>query len=707
MKTGILTFHGANNYGAVLQAYALTAWLRQNGIDAEIINYQSKVFDKYKIFRTQKYKKAPYMLGVDLLKYGSKRKRNTGFDSFREKYLPISKQTYTRENDFADITDKYDSFICGSDQIWNPELTKGFDPVYFLHFVAEPRKKIAFAPSVALKKLNEFQIAEITEYMSSFAALSIREQEAIDILQPYCEQDIVKCCDPVFLPEKQCYDSICSKKYEGKKFAFLYVVGKASLFKNVISFAKKTAKENGLQLCYLIDGDKTFTHIDGENVFGCDPCDFLSLIRNAEFVISNSFHATAFSILYGRQFVTFLKDGTGSRMVNLLKTLHMEDRIFREENASAPFEAPVDYASVGQGLKSMKETSEEYLLCALGLQPEPEHEPDPVLVDARKRNRQALDKFVAWRKPCYLVRHKDMGIVAESRSGGVFTALSDTVLSDGGAVYGCRMEGPGTAIHQRAADVQERNHFRGSKYIQSEMRDCFRQVREDLKNGLPVLFSGTGCQVAGLLAFLQGTDTSKLYTVDIVCHGTASPRLWRAYLDWMKEKYRQEISAVSFRDKRYGWKAHIETVQMGQILHATSVYRVLFLKNAFLRPSCYECPFSSLRRSSDITIGDAWGLEKSRSALNDDKGCSLVLVNSEKGRALFDRCRSELTVENADLEDFLQPNLYKPSSRPSDRQKYWACLDTDGFDTLAKRRGKAGILRRLRDRKLILHTDRR
>lgn len=707
MKTGIVTFHGANNYGAVLQVYALTQWLGQNGIDAEIIDYRSRIFDKYKLFRTQAYKKAPYLRAVDLYKYPGKRKRNRGFDLFREKYLPVSAESYVRESDFEGITDRYDCFICGSDQIWNPQLTHGIDPVYFLDFVADPKKKVAYAPSVALKKLNEFQLAQMAELMRSFAALSIREQEAIDLLQPYCEQEISKCCDPVFLPDAGCYDKICSKKYEGKKFVFLYIVGRAAAFKNVIAHAEKTAREHGLQLYYLIDGDKTFCRIGGKNVYGCNPCDFLSLIRNAEYVVSNSFHATAFSLLYARQFVTFLKDGTGSRMEDLLRSVGLENRIFRSGGAFAPYEEPIDCREIGKALQALKESSVDYLRHALHLLPETAPAPDAALIRARARNREALADFVEQRRHCWLVRHKDAETVAESRSGGVFTALSDAVLRDGGAVYGCRMEGPGTAIHARATTAEERDRFRKSKYIQSEMRDCFRQVREDLKNGLPVLFSGTGCQVAGLYSFLQGTDTAKLYTVDIVCHGTPSPRLWNAYLDWMRGKYGGEISEVQFRNKRYGWKAHLETVRMGDALHASSAYRVLFLKNAFLRPSCYECPFSSLRRKSDITIGDAWGIEKSGSPLNDNKGCSIVLVNSENGRALFERCRAELTVEEADLRDYLQDNLYQPSKRPADRQKYFDCLNDKGFDALAGRYGRAGILRRMRDRKLIMRTDRR
>ena len=701
MKAGIVTFHGANNYGAVLQAYALTQWLGQNGVDAEIINYQSGVFDKYRLFRTWKYKKEPYMLGVDFVKYSEKKKRNQNFDAFRRRFLPISEKVYRKESDFEGIADQYDYFICGSDQIWNPVLTKGIDPVYFLNFVRDPGKKIAYAPSIALKRLNEFQLAEMAGYLSEFASLSVREQEGIELLQPYCEKDIAMCCDPVFLPEKECYDAVCSEKHAGEKFVFLYVVGRAAIFKNVISYAEKTAKEKGLKLYYLIDGDKALYHIDGKNVFGCDPCDFLSLIKNAEYVVSNSFHATAFAILYSRQFITFLKEGTGSRMVNLLRSFHLEDRIYHDSSDDTLLENRIDCSGAKQMLEDFRKSSSDYLLTALGLKKALPQKRDEKICALRRENYAELLRFIEWRRQVYLVRHRNPEVVAQSRSGGVFTALSDAVLSLGGAVYGCMMESPETAVHHRASTKEERDLFRGSKYIQSEMRGCFRQVRTDLENGIPVLFSGTGCQVAGLYQFLEGTDISGLTTMDIVCHGTSSPKLWREYIHWMKRKYGNEISEVKFRDKRYGWKAHLETVRTGDTLHTTANYRVLYLKGAFLRPSCYECPFSRLKRRSDITIGDAWGIETMNTPLNDDKGCSLVLVNSERGRGLFERCRPDITAESVDLKNYLQHNLYEPSAKPADRRKYWEYLNQRGFDALTKRYGKADPYRRIKERRMI------
>ena len=701
MKTGILTFHNANNYGAVLQAYALVEWLKQNKINAEIINYQSKVFDKYRLFRTQLYKKHPYLFGVDLIKCSKKWKRNKNFDSFRAKHLPVSKREYYCKEDLEQITSQNDFFICGSDQIWNPTLTYGVDPIYFLDFVKDTAKKISYAPSIACNNLTVFQKAKMVRYMSSFASLSIREQDAIDTLQPYCDKNIEKTCDPVFLPKRECFYNICSNKFEQKKYIFLYVVGRAKNYQKVISYATKKAKEEGFQLYYLIDGDKAFFHIEGKNIFGCKPEDFLSLIKSAQYVISNSFHATAFSILFEKQFITFLKDNSGSRMVNLLKDFNLSSRIFNDTDKQDVLKNKIDYTQLSQQLWDYRQKSEIFLSQALGLLKRVE-EVNKETVYSRQKARKELFDYTDWRRNCYLTRHKCTNVVASSRSGGVFTALSDIVLQDHGVIYGCVLEDINKATHQRATTKEERDLFRGSKYIQSDMKDCYKQIKEDLRNDRTVLFSGTACQVAGLYGFLQSESTEKLYTIDIICHGVPSQKIWNEYLKWVEKKEKKKITSVNFRDKKYGWKAHLETIEMGNKEYTSSIYRVLFLKNAFLRPACYECPFSNIHRESDITIGDAWGIEKTHSKLNDNKGCSIVLVNTKKGDALFEKCKSDLDIEMADLENYLQPNLCEPSSKPQNRQQYWDTLENKGFDALACKYGKSGPIRRIRDYKLVL-----
>lgn len=161
----------------------------------------------------------------------------------------------------------------------------------------------------------------------------------------------------------------------------------------------------------------------------------------------------------------------------------------------------------------------------------------------------------------YAARHRDMNEVMKSRSGAAFVAISDYVLDDmGGVIYGAGYEGHFRVVHKRATSKEERDEFRGSKYVQSDLTGVFRQVREDLKCGRTVLFSGTPCQTSGLNKYVGKKLRENLVLIDIVCHGVPGPYIWRDYLSYIEKKQGDVISVVNFRDKeKYGWKAHKET----------------------------------------------------------------------------------------------------------------------------------------------------
>ena len=227
-----------------------------------------------------------------------------------------------------------------------------------------------------------------------------------------------------------------------------------------------------------------------------------------------------------------------------------------------------------------------------------------------------------WKQPkVYAVKHKDEDTRAASRSGGVFTALSDQVLSKGGVVYGCILTEDFNAVHIRADDMEERNRMRGSKYIQSKLGDTFKNVKVDLDAQKSVLFSGTSCQVAGLKKYL-GKKYSNLICVDIVCHGVPSAKVWNEYLNWQAQKIKSNIVSVDFRNKKdFGWHDHVETIRFenNRVVNR-KVFTNLFYGHNILRPSCYECPYKSVMHPGDITIADYWGIEKAASEFDDNKG---------------------------------------------------------------------------------------
>lgn len=277
-------------------------------------------------------------------------------------------------------------------------------------------------------------------------------------------------------------------------------------------------------------------------------------------------------------------------------------------------------------------------------------------------------------KQAYAVKHKNEAVRAASRSGGVFTALTDAVLDAGGVVYGCALDEHFEAEHRRAATREERDAFRGSKYVQSRMGDTYLQVKADLENGTPVLFSGTPCQVDGLLSFLQAAhvDRTQLITLDILCHGVPSPRVWRDYLQYASNG--RTVKSVDFRDKtRFGWRDSVDTMvfQEGET-RSSKNYNTLFYGHNTLRESCFVCPYKTTQRTSDITIGDYWGIEKLDASLDDDKGVSLVLLNTPHGEALWNSCKGNLLVEEFPLALSLQPVLRGNFPPPAERRTFWA-----------------------------------
>lgn len=292
----------------------------------------------------------------------------------------------------------------------------------------------------------------------------------------------------------------------------------------------------------------------------------------------------------------------------------------------------------------------------------------------------------------YAVKHKDEAVRAASRSGGIFTALSDFILSENGIVYGCVLNEKFEAEHIRAENENDRNRMRGSKYIQSNLGNTFKQVENDLQDGKKVLFSGTSCQIAGLKKFLE-KEYKNLFCVDIVCHGVPSPLVWKKYLAWQEEKQHGKVIGVDFRNKKdFGWSAHVETLTIqkadGSKFSVNSeVFKNLFYGHKMLRPCCYKCPYKDIIHPADITIADYWGIDKACPGFNDNKGVSLVLLNNDRGKMWFEKFTDCIEYKLCRIEDSMQPPLKKPFPMPHDRENFWKVFKEKSFDSIVKKYG--------------------
>lgn len=309
----------------------------------------------------------------------------------------------------------------------------------------------------------------------------------------------------------------------------------------------------------------------------------------------------------------------------------------------------------------------------------------------------------------YAARHKDIDEVMKSRSGAVFVAISDYILEQGGVVYGAGYKDHFRVAHKRATTKEERDEFRGSKYVQSDLTGVFRNVKEDLKNDLTVLFSGTPCQTSGLNAYVGKKLRENLYLIDIVCHGVPSPYLWRDYLAFLEKKHGSRITYVNFRDKElYGWKAHKETFNFanedGKI--DSTYFTYLFYQHIMFRHSCGVCHFTNLNRPSDMTMADFWGWEKNVPGFNDDNnGVSLVFLNTKKGKDIFEKVNWKLNIIEVNINNCSQPNLKHPSIAHSCRMTFERDYAQYGFSYIIKNYKVKGWTHRIkRYRNLIKKT---
>lgn len=256
----------------------------------------------------------------------------------------------------------------------------------------------------------------------------------------------------------------------------------------------------------------------------------------------------------------------------------------------------------------------------------------------------------------YIFQNKNDKIRKESTSGGAFTAIAEYVIKNNGIVYGAIFDENYKVIHTGIDKIEELYKFRNSKYVQSEIGNCYLEVKQNLNNDRVVCFSGTSCQIEGLKNYL-GKDYEKLLLVDVVCRAVPSPLIWKKYLNLRKKQYKN-ISKIMFRDKYYGYKYSNLSIynkdnDKRQEYHKgvdSDPYLRAFFSNICDRPSCYDCKFKKLHRESDITIWDCFDVEKYNKEFDDDKGTNRILTHTKKGDNIIKELTKTNKVEEIDVE---------------------------------------------------------
>ncbi len=723
-KIGITTVHRNVNYGANLQAFASCKFINNSGYNAEIIDYLSKELDKDNYLLS--WLKHSYDCGksnslLHNLKLSSalalsaptKYRRLKKFYSFREKYCKLSKKY---ENITEIENSNYDTIVCGSDQIWNPDITNGIDPIFFGD-VGGVSKRISYAASVGKAEYSLLEAQKAIPLIKQLDYCSVREPDSAKYLSELANRNIETVCDPVFLLDKFDYEDLLKKRIIKRDYVLVYSIISNSA---MLETAKKYAKDHKLNLVEICANKGRHQKHTQKTDYG--PIEFLNAIKYANTIFTNSFHGTAFSIIFEKSFFVFNNKHRGSRITNLMKKAGLGDYMLDEENPSFPIES-IDYSVVKGNLENFISSSKSFLLTALKSNKtllcnhgctgcgvcKTACKKDAIRIT--KDDKGFLKSYIDNEKcvnckACYNIcpaintpaQYQPTSTYAfkapdilrkNSTSGGAFAALATTVIDNGGSVYGASLDHNFKLYHKRIEKKEDIVLLQGTKYIQSDITGVFEPLKNDILAGIPVLFSGTPCQIAAINNFVKKEElnTEQLYLCDIICHGVPSPKVFDDYIKWLNTKH--VFKKYFFRNKAISWRGDSSAIEAAdaQLLHNqnTSAFMNIYYSNNITSDACFECKYTNQKRISDITISDFWGLENINPNFEDSYGVSMVLTNTQKGENLF--AQTEGIKETSDIRFAKQPQLEHPTAKPGTYEAFWKNYKTNGFEYVVKHFG--------------------
>ena len=298
-------------------------------------------------------------------------------------------------------------------------------------------------------------------------------------------------------------------------------------------------------------------------------------------------------------------------------------------------------------------------------------------------------------KDFYYLKHNDENVLFNSTSGGAFSAISDSILEEGGIVYGAVFDENFVVKHIGANTLEEKNKMRKSKYSQSDLLNVFSEIKNHLHKGKKVMFSGTPCQVAGLKSYLDTLKWDKnLLLVDVICHSIPSPKVFRDYIDIIEKEEGKAITWIDFRYKDVPWtrdhsnRGFKYKLEGSDEIHSKDIFYDLFFKlKTITRPACEKCPFTDVIRVSDITIADYWGIEKYSKDLYDQMGVSSIMFNTDRGRDYLEKISNRVKVIKRDIKESLneQQRLKEPIKYDQEKRKsFWEDYEKIGLEGIIR-----------------------
>lgn len=715
-KVGIVSCYFKNNYGSMLQAYATKKILDNNKIPNETINIDNNIDfkkgkRKYYITQISNFNFIKAKFGMIKLKLDKKIVKNLGkkitirdnkYKEFRKEFNLSKPCTNYRELNIL-AKNNYSDVIVGSDQLWLPVNVVA--DYYTLNWVPNEINKVSYSTSIGVNTIPKKYNEKYKNFLQKINHLSVREDSGVRLIKEIANINAELVCDPTILLKKEEWEEEATKEtIIQDKYILCYFLGNNIEHRK---FAEKLKKETGCKIVSLNHADEYVKYSDefaDITPYDIGPREWINLIKNAEYVCTDSFHGTVFSLIFNRTFFAFRrhnsksKASTNSRLDSLLKIAGVSnERILNgKEDIEKVLAYKIDYTKVNENLSKYRNKSKEWLLSAINYKAEqaenkyieiknkelctgctacknicPKNAIEMIrdeegflypCVDKSKCINCGLCKRVCpvinkkireqFKQKGYIFQNKNEEVRRQSTSGGAFSAIADYVLENDGVVFGVGFNKDYKVEHQIATKKSELEKFRNSKYVQSDPNSTFKDVKNYLEQNKLVCYSGTACQIEGLKSYL-GKDYENLLTVDVICRAVPSPLLWEKYLEFKNKN--NDVEKVYFRDKYYGYKySNLTMYDKNGIVYKNGVdtdpYLRAFFSNIACRPSCYNCHFKEQLHKADITIWDCFNVEKFEPLFDDDKGTTRVLLNSEKAIRIFDRIKDKHNVKEVDTD---------------------------------------------------------
>ncbi len=721
-KVGIVSCYFKNNYGSMLQAYATKKVLDSNNILNETINIDgNKDFStgkrKYYISQVFNFNFIKSKLGMIKMKFDTKLNKELGKNVLirNKKYKEFRREINLsrRSNTYSELTElakeRYSDIVLGSDQLWLPVNVVA--DYYTLNWVPDDINRISYSTSFGVSNIPAKYKELYKNFLKRINYLSVREDTGVKLVKEIAGLDAKLVCDPTILLTKEEWDEVATtNKIIKDKYILCYFLGKNIEHRR---FAERLKEKTGYKIVSLNHADEYVKYSDkfcDIAPYDVGPREWINLVKNAEYICTDSFHGTVFSLLYNKIFFNFRrystksKGSTNSRLDSLLKVVGVSnERILTGlEDVDRVLNYKIDFEKVNKNLDEYREKSKKWLLNSITWQ---EDKTKHIEITSKEdccgctacmnicpqnaiEMKEDVEGFLypyinetkcvncgLCKKVCpiinntketqkeqkaFIVNNNNIMIRKESTSGGVFSAIASYVIQNGGIVYGAAFNDCFEVVHKGIDKEDDIRLFRNSKYVQSNMQNVYSEIKELLTKGKLTCFSGTPCQIEGLKKFLD-KEYDNLLLVDVVCRAVPSPKVLRAYIKHIKKNklHEEEIKSLSFRNKdKYGYKYTLMKILSDNYSYEEGVETDPYLRAFFggysIRKSCGDCKFKKRYRESDITIWDCFNVEDFDKDMDDNVGSTRVLIHSLKGIELFEKIKDNFKFVEVPVEDAIK-----------------------------------------------------